>query len=44
MVYEFETFKFKYLPITLTFYTDLHSKKYSFLYNCVQNMSKVLGN
>ena len=27
MVYKFETFKFKYLPITLTFYTDktLHS-------------------
>ena len=23
MVYEFETFKFKYLPVTLTFYTDL---------------------
>ena len=43
MVYEYETVKFKHLPITLTFYTDSYSKQYSFLYGCVQNMLKVLG-
>ena len=43
MVYEYETVKFKHLPITLTFYTDSYSKQYSFLHGCVQNMLKVLG-
>ena len=46
----FEIVKFKHLPINmiiLIFLTDLHSKLYSFqslLYDCVQNMPKVLQN